>query len=150
MRTTQEEAQRECQFPPGYWGSWAEASRRSVRSAGSKGTAAFEARSQPTLSSAPLRALYRVRGGAVLTVWNSPGETKKYLNSLPSSEFSEETPSWDRLRKACVRLVEVSQWLPGQASRPDCLRVEMATAPRTTLHGVLTHWAITFPQVEQE
>ena len=42
---------KECQFPPGYWGSWAEASRRSVRSAGAKGAAAFEARSQPALSS---------------------------------------------------------------------------------------------------
>ena len=48
-----------------------------MRSAGAKGATAFEARRQPTLSSAPLRALYTVRGGAVLTVWNSPEETKK-------------------------------------------------------------------------
>ena len=150
MCITQEEAQRECWFPPGCWGSWAEASCRSVRSAGVKGAAAFEARRQPVLSSAPVRALYTVRGGAVLTIWNSPGETKKYLNSLPSSEFSEETPSWGILRKACARLVKVSQRLPGQASRPDCLRVEMATAPWTTLPGILTCWASMFPQVEQE
>ena len=44
----------------------------------------------------------------------------------------------------------MSQRLPGQASRPDCLRVKVATALWTTLPGVLAHWASRFPQVEQE
>lgn len=80
------------QFPHGCGGSWAEASSRSVRRAGAKGAAAFDARSQPTLSPAPLRALYTVRGWAVLTVWNSPGETKRTRILYPAQSSVRKHP----------------------------------------------------------
>lgn len=73
---TQEKAQRE--VPVSLWlvMKLAEASSRSVRGAGAKGAAAFNARSQIALRSALLRALHTVGGWALLAVWISPEQTK--------------------------------------------------------------------------